>query len=78
MLSSFNQMRPARSSQRSDFENFANSANDPSEEEFLKLKALLSVGNDLHKMKTTQAMGNPVRVAESNMINDWKKLSGIK
>jgi hypothetical protein len=43
-----------------------------------QLKALLSVGNDLHKMKTSQAMGNPVRVTESKeMINEWKKLSGI-
>ena len=46
--------------------------------ELMKLKALLSVGNDLHKMKTSQAMGNPVRVTESKqMINEWKKLSGI-
>jgi hypothetical protein len=46
--------------------------------QLMKLKALLSVGNDLHRMKTSQAMGNPVRVTESKtMINEWKKLSGI-
>jgi hypothetical protein len=52
-------------------------ANEP-DEEMAKLKALLSMGNDMHRMKGSQAVGNPVRVAESNMINDWKKLSGIK
>jgi len=46
--------------------------------ELMKLKALLSIGNDLHKMKSSQAMGNPVRVVEAKqMINEWKKLSGI-
>jgi len=29
-------------------------------------------------MKSSQAVGNPIRVAESKqMINEWKKLSGI-
>ena len=45
--------------------------------ELAKLKALMSMGNDLHKMKHSQAVGNPIRVAESE-ITDWKKLSGIK
>jgi hypothetical protein len=54
-----------------------NYANEP-DEEMAKLKALLSMGNDMHRVKHSQAVGNPVRVAESNMINDWKKLSGIK
>ncbi len=61
-------------------ENFANDAggNAMADTELMKLKALLSMGNDLHKMKSSQAIGNPIRVAEaSNTINDWKKLSGI-
>lgn len=59
-------------------ENYANSASDPADTELMKLKALLAMGNDLHKQKSSQAMGNPVRVAESKqMIADWKKLSGI-
>lgn len=59
-------------------ENFANSANDPAESELMKLKALLSMGNDMHKMKHSQTVGNPTRVAFESQINDWKKLSGIK
>jgi hypothetical protein len=60
-------------------ENFANDAGGDAmgDTELAKLKALLTVGNDLHKMKTSQALGNPIRVAESEII-DWKKLSGIK
>ena len=55
-----------------------NYSNEAGHEEMAKLKALLSMGNDMHKMKHSQAVGNPVRVAESDTINDWKKLSGIK
>lgn len=59
-------------------ESFANSANDPSEQELMKLKALLSMGNDMHKVKSSQTVGNPTRVQFESQINDWKKLSGIK
>jgi hypothetical protein len=60
-------------------ENFSNDAGGDAMEntEMAKLKALLSMGNDLHKMKSSQAMGNPVKVAEDSSINDWKKLAGI-
>ena len=58
-------------------ENFANSANDPAQAELAKLKALLSMGNDMHRMKQSQAMGNPIRVAEADTLSQWKKLSGI-
>jgi len=51
-------------------------ANEPNEE-IAKLKALLSMGNDMHRMKQSQAMGNPVRVAESDALAQWKKLSGL-
>jgi len=55
-------------------ENFANEPND----EIAQLKALLSMGNDMHREKRSQAMGNPVRVAESDaLLSQWKKLSGI-
>lgn len=59
-------------------ESFANDAggNAPGDTELMKLKALLSMGGDLHKLKHSQAVGNPVRVAEQ--LSDWKKLSGIK
>jgi len=59
-------------------ENYANSAEDPSETELMKLKALLSMGNDMHKQKQGQTVGNPTRVAFESQMNDWKKLSGIK
>lgn len=62
-------------------ENYANDAGGDAmaETELAKLKALLSMGNDLHKMKRSQAMGNPIKVAEATQaIDDWKKLSGIK
>jgi len=59
-------------------ENFANSANDPAEAELLKLKALLSMGNDMHREKSSQTVGNPTRVAFESAMADWKKLSGIK
>ncbi len=59
-------------------ENFANTPGHGTEEqELAKLKALLSMGNDMHRMKQSQAMGNPVRVAESDALAQWKKLSGI-
>jgi hypothetical protein len=59
-------------------ENFANSANDPAETELMKLKALLSVGNDMHRIKTDQTVGNPTRVSVKESLYEWKKLSGIK
>lgn len=59
-------------------ENFANSVNDPAETELMKLKALLTVGNDMHRMKTDQTVGNPTRVSVRESLNHWKKLSGIK
>jgi hypothetical protein len=45
--------------------------------EMAKLKALLSMGNDLHKLKRNQTVGNPTQVAFESQINDWKKLSGL-
>jgi len=59
-------------------ENFANSANDPAEAELMKLKALLSMGNDMHREKSSQTVGNPTKVAFESALVDWKKLSGIK
>lgn len=59
-------------------ENFANSASDPADTEMMKLKALLSVGNDMHRMKTDQTVGNPTRVSVKESLYEWKKLSGIK
>ena len=59
-------------------ENFANSANDPATAELMKLKALLSMGNDLNKPKHSQTVGNPTQVAFRESIDQWKKLSGIK
>ncbi len=61
-------------------ENYANDAGGDAmaETELAKLKALLSMGNDLHKMKRDQTVGNPTQVAVAEAINDWKKLSGIK
>jgi len=59
-------------------ESFANTSGHGTEEqELAKLKALLSMGNDMHRMKQSQAMGNPIRVAESDALAQWKKLSGI-
>jgi len=46
--------------------------------ELMKLKALLSMGGDLHKMKSDQTVGNPTRVSVRESLNEWKKLSGIK
>lgn len=59
-------------------ENFANSASDPADAEIMKLKALLSMGNDMHKMKHSQTVGNPTQVAFRESLDQWKKLSGIK
>lgn len=59
-------------------ESFANEpGHGTTETELAKLKALLSMGNDMHRVKQSQAMGNPVRVAESDALSQWKKLSGI-
>ena len=59
-------------------ESFANEpGHGTAETELAKLKALLSMGNDMHRVKQSQAMGNPVRVAESDALSQWKKLSGI-
>jgi hypothetical protein len=46
--------------------------------ELMQLKALLSMGGDLHKMKSDQTVGNPTRVSVRESLNEWKKLSGIK
>lgn len=59
-------------------ENYANSAEDPAETEMMKLKALLTVGGDMHRLKRNQTVGNPTQVAFESQVNDWKKLSGIK
>jgi len=69
-------------------ETFANDAGGDAmaDTELMKLKALLSMGNDLHKMKQSQAVGNPTKVTmetklmndSTNLLTDWKKLSGIK
>jgi hypothetical protein len=62
-----------------------NFANEP-DEELMRLKDLLGMGNDLHRQKHTQAVGNPTQVTfetkllkdSSNLLTDWQKLSGIK
>ena len=62
-----------------------NFANEP-DEELMRLKDLLGMGNDLHRQKHTQAVGNPTKVTfetklfkdSSNLLTDWQKLSGIK
>jgi hypothetical protein len=61
-------------------ENFANDAGGDAmaDTELAKLKALLSMGNDLHKMKRDQTVGNPTQVSMAESLADWKKLSGIK
>lgn len=46
--------------------------------EMAKLKALLTLGNDLNKPKRDQTVLNPTQVTVSESINQWKKLSGIK
>jgi len=60
-------------------------ANEP-DEELMKLRALLGMGNDLHRQKQNQSVGNPTKVTfetkllkdSSNLLVDWQKLSGIK
>ena len=61
-------------------ENFANDAGGDAmaDTELAKLKALLSMGNDLHKMKRDQTVLNPTQVTVRESIDEWKKLSGIK
>jgi len=61
-------------------ENFANDAGGDAmaATELAKLKALLSLGNDLHKMKKDQTVMNPTQVSVKESIADWMKLSGIK
>ena len=54
--------------------------------ELLHLKELLGRGNDLHRQKHTQATGNIQKVTmetkllkdTTELLTDWKKLSGIK
>jgi hypothetical protein len=54
--------------------------------ELMKLKELLSMGGDLHKLKRSQAVGNPTQVTletklmkdSSDLLVDYKRLSGIK
>jgi len=43
-----------------------------------QLKALLSMGNDMHEMKRDQTVGNPTQVSMAESLAQWKKLSGIK
>jgi len=61
-------------------ESYANEAgkDGTAEAELAKLKALLSMGNDLHKMKRDQTVLNPTQVTVRESINEWKRLSGIK
>jgi hypothetical protein len=61
-------------------------ANETGHEELAQLKTLLSMGNDLHREKRTQATGNVQKVTmetkllknSTELLTDWKKLSGIK
>jgi Protein of unknwon function (DUF3008) len=69
-------------------ETFANDADGDAmgDTELLNLKELLGRGNDLHREKRTQATGNIQKVTmetklmkdSSELLTDWKKLSGIK
>lgn len=61
-------------------ENFSNDAGGDAmaDTELANLKALLAMGNDLHKMKSSNTVGNPTQVSVRESINEWKKLSGIK
>jgi hypothetical protein len=59
-----------------EFQNDVSGAADT--DELAKLKALLSMGNDLHKMKRDQTVLNPTQVSVQESLSDWKKLSGIK
>ena len=70
----------------SDKEQVEEYANDAGNEEFAQLKHMLGQGNDLHREKRSQAVGNPTQVTTetrlfkdtSNLLVDWQKLSGIK
>ena len=61
-------------------------ANEAGHEEMAQLKHLLSMGNDMHKEKRSQAVGNPQQVTfettllkdSTSLLQDFKKLSGIK
>jgi hypothetical protein len=54
--------------------------------ELMQLKELLSMGNDLHREKRTQATGNIQKVTmetkllkdSTSLLQDFRKLSGIK
>jgi hypothetical protein len=70
----------------SDKEQVEEYANDAGNEEMAQLKHMLGQGNDLHREKRSQAVGNPTQVTTetrlfkdtSNLLVDWQKLSGIK
>ena len=60
-------------------ESFANSTQDPAETEMYKLKALLSMGNDLNRAKRNQTTLPHTEVTTAmESLSDWKKLSGIR
>ena len=60
-------------------ESFANSTQDPAETELYKLRALLSMGNDLNRAKRNQTTLPHTEVTTTNeSLSDWKKLSGIR
>ena len=69
-------------------EGYANDAGGDAmgEAELLHLRELLGRGNDLHRQKHTQATGNIQKVTmetkllkdTTELLTDWKKLSGIK
>jgi len=70
----------------SDKEQVEEYANDAGNEEMAQLKQMLGQGNDLHREKRSQAVGNPTQVTfetkllkdTTNLLVDWQKLSGIK
>ena len=70
----------------SDKEQVEEYANDAGNEEMAQLKHMLGQGNDLHRQKRNQSVGNPTQVTTetrlfkdtSNLLVDWQKLSGIK
>jgi len=61
-------------------------ANETGHEELAQLKALLGMGNDMHRPKNSQAIGNVQKVTmetklmkqSSDLLVDFRKLSGIK
>jgi hypothetical protein len=61
-------------------EGFANDAGGDAmgDTELMQLKELLAMGNDMHRVKRDNTVGNPTKVAFESQIHDWKKLSGIK